>query len=245
MVEPQQQGQLDLVLSSGFLAFARHLGFLRAIEEAEVSVRGVCGTSSGALIGALWTAGLSTHEIETIITAQRPSKLLCPTPRLWRGAMSLKGLLTLLKEHLPPTFEQLRFPFAVGVCSRQGDYQLLSSGTLPEAVGASCAIPVVFEPVSVDEVLYSDGGAKDRLGLAQWRSAFPGAPTLVHLVERTAGAVDTSLTGADGVVLSPRSGASFLSLGDVASQITESAELTHNVLADLMDRGVIYRGRGD
>ena len=52
------EGPVDLVLSSGFLAFARHLGFLTAIEESELDVSGVCGTSSGALVGAMWACGV-------------------------------------------------------------------------------------------------------------------------------------------------------------------------------------------
>ena len=43
----------DLVLSSGFLAFARQAGFLEAVEQLGLAVDGVCGTSSGALAGAL------------------------------------------------------------------------------------------------------------------------------------------------------------------------------------------------
>ena len=49
---------MDLVLSSGFLAFARHAGFLRAVEQLELPVEGLCGTSSGALSGALWAAAV-------------------------------------------------------------------------------------------------------------------------------------------------------------------------------------------
>ena len=41
----------DLVLSSGFLAFALHAGFLQAVEDVGLPVRGVMGTSAGALIG--------------------------------------------------------------------------------------------------------------------------------------------------------------------------------------------------
>ena len=39
--------------------------------------------------------------------------------------------------------------FAVGVVSKNGEYRLIDSGPLPEAVAASAAIPFVFEPVAV------------------------------------------------------------------------------------------------
>ncbi len=42
--------------------------------------------------------------------------------------------------------------FAVGVVARNGEYRLIDSGALPEAVAASAAIPFVFEPVNVPGV---------------------------------------------------------------------------------------------
>ena len=39
--------------------------------------------------------------------------------------------------------------FAVGVVSKDGQYRLIDSGALPEAVAASAAIPFVFEPVNI------------------------------------------------------------------------------------------------
>ena len=53
----------DLVLSSGFLAFANHSGFLKAVSEAEINVGGVMGTSAGALSGSLYSAGYSPRQV--------------------------------------------------------------------------------------------------------------------------------------------------------------------------------------
>ena len=53
----------DLVLSSGFLAFASHSGFLKAVSDADVNVRGVMGTSAGALSGSLYSAGYSPRQV--------------------------------------------------------------------------------------------------------------------------------------------------------------------------------------
>ncbi len=39
--------------------------------------------------------------------------------------------------------------FAVGVVDSEGQYRLIDSGPLPEAVAASAAIPFIFEPVDV------------------------------------------------------------------------------------------------
>ena len=67
---------VDIVLSSGFLAFGRHLGFLRGVEAQGIPVNGVCGTSSGALVGALWTAGVSLEEMQALFDVPRPIRKL-------------------------------------------------------------------------------------------------------------------------------------------------------------------------
>jgi predicted acylesterase/phospholipase RssA len=51
------------VLSSGFLAFASHSGFLKAVEAAGLHVSGVMGTSAGALSGSLYCAGYSPDSV--------------------------------------------------------------------------------------------------------------------------------------------------------------------------------------
>ncbi len=52
-----------MVLSSGFLSFANHSGFLLAIEEEGLEVTGVMGTSAGALSGSLYCAGMTPRQV--------------------------------------------------------------------------------------------------------------------------------------------------------------------------------------
>ena len=217
---------VDLVLSSGFLAFARHLGFLRAIEDAGLEVDGVCGTSSGALIGALWASGMSVDAIGAELTSEPPSGMLQGHWRIWRGLFLFDRALARLSELLPPTFADLPRPFAAGVRGPDRRHALLTSGSLPAAVAASCAMPVVFVPVEVDGVRYQDGGAVDRLGIDAWRRWRGERPTVVHWVDRTAGKEDHVDVGDAVVAQTPRSGASFWNLGDVDGQREEARALT-------------------
>lgn len=220
---------MDLVLSSGFLAFARHCGFLHAVEDRAVAVEGLCGTSSGALVGAMWSAGIPAADIVERLSARRPLSLVRPSGIPWRGICSLRALVAQLREWLPPTFAELPHPFAVGVMDAQRRSLLLSQGPLPEAVAASCAVPYLFTPVAVDGVYYADGGAVDRLGLEHWTLLRGQRELLVHLVDRSAGA-ETKLPAGVPVVRTPRSGASFWSLGDFAAQVEEARTLALEVL---------------
>lgn len=211
----------DLLLSSGFLAFANHVGVLQAVEAEGVAIDAVVGTSSGALVGALWAAGHDATTLEAMVAGRRPFDLMGWHTRPWRGLFSLDPLLSWLREHLPPTFEGLQRPFAAGVSGPSGA-ALLTSGPLPEAVAASCAIPAIFVPIPHGDALYRDGGTVDRLMVEPWRSWRPGRRAIAHLVDRTGGK-DVAFSAEDlTVVRTPRSGASFWSLGDVPAAVARA-----------------------
>jgi NTE family protein len=148
--------ETDLVLSSGFLAFARQTGVLSAVEDSGIEVGGVCGTSSGALAGALWCAGHSAKTVADKLSVQTPLSMLRPGIHMWRGLFSMRAVLSQLRDWLPPTFADLDRPFAVGVMGPSGEAVLLRDGPLPEAVAASCSIPWLFQPIEVDGVMCTE-----------------------------------------------------------------------------------------
>ena len=224
----------DLVLSSGFLAFSRHIGFLDAVEDAvgagRFRVGAICGTSSGAMTGALWSAGWPARRIADELTARSPLRWMRFSPTPWRGLFLMDGVIEHLRRLLPRNIEDLPRPFAVGVVRPDGTPGLLTEGPLAEAVAASCAMPVVFAKVALPGGPHSDGGAKDRLGLEAFRALRGPRPTLVHLVRRSAGPESGPLPDDVRVVHSERSRATFFSLGDLHGQAEVSRAATQAVL---------------
>lgn len=235
MAHPPSPQAVDVILSSGFLAFGRHIGFIEGFAEAPFTPRMVFGTSSGALVGALWCAGLSPGRMLEEVRAQRPIDRMRWSWTPWRGVFSLAPMIDHIAELLPPTFADLPLPLAVGVRTPSGAFSFVDSGPLAPAVAASCAIPVVFAPVDVEldgqPVPCADGGAVDRLGLTAWR----GRPdrtdrAVVHLVERSAGPEGSDAMDDLWVVRSGRSGAGFWSLGDVEARVAQTRAAARAVL---------------
>ncbi len=222
---------MDLVLSSGFLAFARHLGFLKAVEEAGVSVDGICGTSSGAIVGSLWAAGAPIEDMAKRLHVPIPIRKMRVSRTPWRGIFTIYGLQPLFEDYLPPNIEDLPRPFGIGVTDPKGKHTLLTEGPLLPAVAASCAIPAVFASVPIGGVRYRDGGVADRVGLEAWRAHRDSSDVLVHLVERSMGKAQTSqqLDGAT-VVRTPRSHAKLWNIGPFEQQLQEAYEITLQTL---------------
>ncbi len=187
------------------------------MEESGIEVDGLCGTSSGALAGALWAAGWPAEDIYGELCGQPPIGFVRPHPAFWRGLFSLSAVVERLRSDLPAKFEDLKRPFGVGVV-QAGNPRLLTSGDLPLAVAASCAIPYVFSPVLIEGDPCSDGGALDRTALSSWRAHRPGRDITLHLVDRSSGStVEPDLDGVR-LVRSSRSGAQFWSLGDTRTK---------------------------
>lgn len=68
LVYPQKVG---LVLSGGGSKGLAHIGVIKALEENGIPVDCISGTSAGALIGALYSAGWSPQEMEALVLSDR------------------------------------------------------------------------------------------------------------------------------------------------------------------------------
>ena len=224
----------DVILSAGYLAFARQTGFLDAVEQTELPVEGVCGTSSGAMVGAMWAAGMTARAIAEELQSKRPIDAFATNWQVWDGwaAFRLDPVVARLRELLPPRFEDLKRPFSCGVMTLDRVHVLLSSGPLPEAVAASCAIPRLFAPVRVGDILYADGGVIDRTAIAAFRALRGERPTLVHLVERSRGGNDGDLSRVP-VVRSKRANASLAGIRDFASEFEATRRTALDVISGL------------
>ena len=62
--------KVALVLSGGGSRGLAHVGVLKALEENNIPIDFIAGTSMGAIIGGLYVSGYSPSEIETFVTSE-------------------------------------------------------------------------------------------------------------------------------------------------------------------------------
>jgi NTE family protein len=172
-----REAPFTLCLSSGFFGFFAHAGAVEVLEEERLLPARVVGSSAGALVGGLWAAGLSSGRIREELLALRREHFWDPRPGLGllRGALFRARLEALLPVS---TFEECPRPLALSafdVAARRT--VVLCAGPLAPAVHASCAAPLLFQPVRIGARAYLDGGVLDRHGLA---GAGPGERVLYH-----------------------------------------------------------------
>lgn len=160
-----RRGKVALVLSGGGARGFAHIGVLQALEEREVTVDLVAGTSMGAVLGALYASGHSADEIYALAKGLSWRDVIDLS--LQTGILKGDKLRQFLAEHLPPTFEDLEIPLAVTTTDMEtGEEHVLLQGDLVAAVRASSSLPGAFEPVQLDGRTLADGGIVNNLPVA-------------------------------------------------------------------------------
>ena len=161
-----REGPFALTMSSGFFAFFAHTGFLSVLEEERLLPCRISGSSAGALVGGAWAAGLPAQALAAELEQLERKDFWDPG----LGAGLLRGRLfrAKLEQLLPKArFAETRVPVAVSVFELRGRAtRVLDEGDLAPAICASCAVPLMFQPVHIAGRAYYDGGILDRPGLA-------------------------------------------------------------------------------
>jgi len=149
---------IGLALGGGFARGIAHVGVLKVLEEENIPIRYIAGTSVGALIGAAYCSGISAAELEQVAARVRFKHIASWTLSRY-GFASNSRMIGFLNHLLKvKTFEELRIPLAVTATDfSTGEGVVFHSGPLIDPVRASCAYPGMFLPVKIRGRLLIDG----------------------------------------------------------------------------------------
>ncbi|GAA1918826.1 hypothetical protein GCM10009775_09240 [Microbacterium aoyamense] len=181
---PDEDPLLGIALSGGGAFGAAHVGVLQVLEERGIRPGIVTGTSSGALVGAAYAAGLDGAAIERIARGFRWSRIARWTLQPRWGLLDTHVVTTAIHRLLgeDPRIEDLPRRFgAVATDLRTRRAVTLDSGPLSSALRATIAVPGLLPPVRVGGRLLADGGMVDNVPHAAARSLGAERVIVVHL----------------------------------------------------------------
>ncbi|MCF6360844.1 MAG: patatin-like phospholipase family protein [Cyclobacteriaceae bacterium] len=154
---------IGIALSGGGARGISHLGVLKAFDENDIKPDVISGTSAGAIIGGFYAAGYAPDDILKIIIKTNMLSIFKPAFS-WKGLLSMDSLEKILRNNLPPTFEDLGIPLIVAATDIEGGKTTyFEQGGLYKAILASSCLPVLFNPIEIDNVKYIDGGILNNL----------------------------------------------------------------------------------
>ncbi len=156
--------KIGLALGGGGARGVAHIAYLKAMEEQGLRPSIIAGTSSGAIVGALYAGGLKPDDIYTLVQNLFSIKKRSGASLI--RAFKREGLAANLAKqyfsHVLPkkNFEELEIPLKIVATNFNTlEEKIFSSGEILPALMASIAFPSVFVPQPVGDSFYMDGGA--------------------------------------------------------------------------------------
>jgi NTE family protein len=156
---PNNRKKVGLALGGGVARGPAHIGVLSVLEEANIPIDCVAGTSAGSVIGAVYCAGLGLTQMRSLARQMTWQQIASPVwPR--RGLVSFKRMELWIEAYLGDlNLEDLPIPMAAVVTDiHTGESVVLHEGRLATAVRASSSVPGVVEPLEMNGRLLCDGG---------------------------------------------------------------------------------------
>jgi NTE family protein len=158
--------KFGLVLGGGGSRALAHFGVLRALEERGIKPSIVAGASAGAIVGALYCAGMTSAQMCDQKRLNSWFKIATPAFALTGFARLTKLGEIIEKNTGVERIEDLEIPFRIVTTNLvTAEPVVHKSGRLGQIVSASCSIPGLFSPVLLDGEPHVDGSMSGNLPL--------------------------------------------------------------------------------
>ncbi len=153
-----------LVLSGGGARAFMHLGVMQALNEHGVTIDFICGTSAGALAGALYASGYTPKESLEILSKSglfRSVRFAFGRP----GLLRISAIEKALSGYFPVNdFSALKIPLIITATDIvAAETVVFDSGEVVQPMIASCGIPGLFEPYRYQGRELVDGGVLNNM----------------------------------------------------------------------------------
>jgi NTE family protein len=168
---------VGVVLSGGGARAFAHIGVLRALEEAQIPIDFIGGSSMGGIIAACHASGWSSETIierfrASSITKNPLSDYSLPLIGLVRGHRVERLLESAFGDtHIPDLWRPF---FCVSTNLTTGTVHVHRRGKLRDALRASASLPGILPPVSTPEGVLVDGGVMENLPVSTMRAVNNG-----------------------------------------------------------------------
>lgn len=158
----QRPFKIGLALGGGASLGFAHIGVLEVLEKNHIVPDFIAGTSMGAVVGGMYSAGVSPEKMVEILNTFDIKKItsLNAFNILKSGLFSTQKMSDYFEKIAGiKNLEQTKIPFnCTAVDLYSGNQYIFKEGSFGLALMATTAIPGMFKPVKKDEMFLVDGG---------------------------------------------------------------------------------------
>ncbi|MFW5801598.1 MAG: patatin-like phospholipase family protein [Spirochaeta sp.] len=155
----QKSKRVGLALGGGAVLGAAHVGVLRALDEHNIDIHCISGTSIGAFVAAMYAFGKTWRDLDDIahdLNWLKAARLKVTKTGILSNEQMGKFVRSLIGD---VKFSDARIRLAmIATDIGTGERVVLNKGDVATALMASTCIPGIFSPVEIDGRLLVDGG---------------------------------------------------------------------------------------
>ncbi|NGX56134.1 MAG: putative NTE family protein [Candidatus Anoxychlamydiales bacterium] len=158
--------KVALVLGAGGQRGYAHVGVLEVLEENNIPIDLIVGSSAGSMVGAFYAHYKDAKKVHDIFCSVDLMNLL--NINFWTlhlGLSDTKNMKDMLEKNIGDiNFSDLKIPFAcIAADLDTGALVNFDKGKLIPSVIASCSVPFLMDPVKYDGKILVDGGIVDKI----------------------------------------------------------------------------------
>lgn len=167
--------RVALVLGGGGSRGIAHLGVIEVLQENNIPIDLIVGSSIGSAVGALYADSKDTQKLKNILFKARRDELLdfsfADLLRMFNSpTLPIRGQAyeNFIYHNLTAkNFSELKIPLVVvTVDAKTGKRFIINDGPIAPAVRASSAIPPIIAPVKIYDRTLFDGGVLEPVPVA-------------------------------------------------------------------------------
>jgi NTE family protein len=174
--------KVGLALGGGGAKGVAHIGVLKALEEANIQIDYLAGTSVGAMVASLYAFNVDVNTISDL--ARRLTISDITTFKLNKTGFFTTDLLRkLLIDYIGDVnIEEASIPLAIVATDiNTGEAVIFRQGSLADAVCASASIPGIYIPMTLNGRTLVDGGLVQNVPVQPVKDMGAGVVIASHL----------------------------------------------------------------
>ena len=168
--------KIGIALGGGAAKGVAHIGALKALQEENVTIDFISGTSIGAFVASYFAFGKSFHEMKAVAEQLNFKSMASFSWRASGGLFSTDAVREMLIRDLGDArIEHASIPLAISatdICT--GEQVIFTEGSVADAVCASVAVPGLFAPVEIQGRKLVDGGILENVPVSLVRKMGAG-----------------------------------------------------------------------
>jgi len=160
-MKESKKPKIGLALGGGGPRGLAHIGVIKVLEENNIPIDFIAGSSIGAMIGGFYAATKDIDRVEKIALGTNWKIILALIdPSFRQGLFIGKKVSDFIEKHVEKKqFKDLKVPLSVVATNfRNGEAVVINEGDVASAIRASISLPLIFKPVEREGKLLVDGG---------------------------------------------------------------------------------------